>query len=71
MLNRGMLRTIECFEYLDLPIGDQEYVENFVEGKFRSVEMIFFAIRHIGPHNGLIIEECLNKTFCTNNSVSS
>ena len=63
----GMLRKVENFEYLGLPIGDRKYVDEFYNSKFKSVERALFAIRRIGLHNNYINPECLGfiyKQYC-------
>ena len=63
----GLLRNVENFEYLGLPIGEPTYLEDFFEKKFRSVEKSFFSIRRIGLHSKLTDPECLSffyKQFC-------
>lgn len=66
-LNGGRLRTAENLEYLGLPIGDREFVEKFMEDRFKSVEKTFFSIKKIGLHKGMVDPFCLSfiyKQFC-------
>lgn len=63
----GLIRKVEDFEYLGLPIGSRRYVDEFYEAKFRSVEKAFFSIRRIGLHKGLLDPGCLSfiyRQFC-------
>ncbi len=66
-LSGGLLRKVENFEYLGLPIGSRKYVDEFYDTKFRSVEKSFFSIRRIGLHKGFLDPGCLSfvyRQFC-------
>ena len=67
VISGGQLPVAEGFVYLGLPIGDQKFLDEWLEKKFRSVEVAFFTIRKVGLHKNQVDPFCLAfiyRQFC-------
>lgn len=66
-LNGSPIPNVSGFVYLGLPIGSQDYINEFVENKWKAVEKSFFSLHGLGckmKNMSPYLVSFLYKTFC-------